>query len=209
MRNAKRLQPGLDHGEGAKGHVGVDMAHVRHPQRAIGGGVVGAGHAQTDAQGHAALSLAPAAQAGGVGRAKAGGGYGMAACRGVGHVECDARIALPPAVKGGPDGAGQKGMARPGLCQTLFMQQHIHGLTQTEQVMGRRGAIPVVPELIRVGARGPVPIGRAQIAGLAAVSRRVRKPDKAHAGRRHHALLTGGNCDIDAQIVHQERIASH
>ena len=73
---------------------------------------------------------------------------------------------------------------------------------------GRRSAKPILPELLRVGAQGPVPIGRAQRGfGRSGLGLGV-EPQKPHARRAHQALLARPQHHIDAPRVHVKYVAA-
>ena len=56
MRDLQRDQPGLHHRQRAQRHMGIHMAHMRHPQEPVIGRVGGRRHAQPDAQRHSGLT---------------------------------------------------------------------------------------------------------------------------------------------------------
>ena len=79
--------------------------------------------------------------------------------RRIGHIQRDGRMARAPSIECRPDGVGQNLVPVPDIGQTFLVQDHRQAFAQPEQVMRGRGAVPVMPELGRIGAGGPVPIG--------------------------------------------------
>ena len=187
--------------------MGVHMAHMGHPQKAVIGGIGGGGHAQTNAQRDARAMLAPIAQPGGVRGTKTGSGDRSAAVHRIRHIQPNRRIAHCPGVKCRPNRAGQHIMPRPDGGQAFF-GDHVQRLAQSIKMVRRRGACPVLPKLGGVGAWPPIPIGRAQIGGFGGRNGFVGKPQKPHAGRRHQALLAGRHRHINTPGIHMVFIAT-
>ena len=183
------------------------MAHMGDAQKAVIGRIRRGGHAKANAKRHTGAGFAPGSQPGGIRCAKPGGGYRPPPVCGIADVQANRLIARRPALKGGPDGAGQHIMACPHLRQAFF-GNHVQRLAQAIQMMGGGGACPILPELGRIAARPPIPIGRAQIGRFGGSDGFVGKPQKPHAGRCHQALLAGGHCHINTPGVHVKRIAT-